>query len=63
MTETETAIWRQGVRDSIAAVNYRQTVSPDYQIAAYKQALIDVLIHLEAMLERGTARSTCVLDD
>lgn len=49
--------WKQGIRDSIAWVKYRQAVMPDLQKEAYKAALSDILIHLEAMLERGTARS------
>ncbi len=59
MSEHEgTEAWLQGVRDSIAWVKYRQSVLADLQHAAYKAALADVLVHLEAMLARGTARST-----
>lgn len=49
--------WEQGVRDSIAAVEYRIRLT-DWQAKsdklnkAYKAALRDVLVHLQALLER-----------
>ena len=55
--------WRAGVEASIRKVRYRQSVMPDLQTAAYKQALADVALHLEAMLERGCERTgTCIAD-
>lgn len=57
-----TEAWRQGIKDSIAWVKYRQMVMPDLQKEVYKAALADVLIHLEAMLERGTSQVTSVCD-
>lgn len=50
-----TEAWRQGVKDSIAWVLYRQQVLTDLQHPAYQAALADLLVHLQAMLDRGTA--------
>lgn len=48
--------WRAGIAASIRKVHYRKMVMPDLQPPAYKAALEDILIHLEAMLERNTER-------
>lgn len=50
--------WRAGIEAAIRKVKYRQSLMPDFQTAGYKQALADVLLHLEAMLERNTESST-----
>ncbi len=55
--------WRLGVADCIRIVKHRQSVMPDMQKPAYAAALSDLLIHFEAMYERGTARSVTVLED
>jgi hypothetical protein len=54
--------WCDGVQAAIGWVKYRQSVMPDSQMPAYKAALSDVLVHLEAMLTRGTAAATSTLD-
>ena len=57
------AAWREGINASLRKVRYRQSVMPDLQTPAYKAALADVSLHLEAMLERGTERTgTCHAD-
>ena len=63
-TEHEgTEAWRQGIRDSIKWIKYRQVILEVFQTEGYKAALDDALIHLEAMLERGTAKAVSKLDD
>ncbi len=54
--------WRAGIEASIKKVKYRQSVMADLQTPDYKQGLLDVLLHLEAMLERNTERSVSILD-
>ncbi len=55
-----TDAWRAGIEASIRKVRYRQSVMPDLQKEAYKAGLADVLLHLEAMLERNTENATSV---
>lgn len=50
--------WRAGIEACIRKVKYRKSVMPDLQKPAYTAALDDLLLHFEAMLERGTERST-----
>lgn len=53
--------WRAGIEACVRKVKYRQAILPDLQTPAYRAALLDVLVHLEAMLERGTEHSTTSL--
>lgn len=55
--------WRAGIEAAVRKVNYRLGVMPDLMVPAYRQALLDVRLHLLAMLERGTENSTCVVDE
>lgn len=55
--------WRLGIRDSIAHVRAMQRKPRDLWHKAYFAALDEVLVHLEAMLSRGTAKSTTGLAD
>lgn len=57
------ASWREGVEASLRKVRYRLSVMPDLQKPAYTAALRDVELHLMAMLERGTERSTTPIDE
>lgn len=58
-----TAAWREGIQACIRKVRYRKSVMPDLTKPAYAAALDDLLIHFEAMLERGTERSTTPIAD
>lgn len=49
--------WRTGIEASLRTIKDRQRVMPDLQSPAYKQALIDVTLQLEAMLESGSIES------
>lgn len=49
--------WRAGIEAAVRKVKMRQAIMPDTQTPGYRQALRDVLVHLEAMLERGTETS------
>jgi hypothetical protein len=53
--------WRSGITASLRCVRYRQSVMPDLQTPAYKQALADIALHLMAMLERNSEKSTTQL--
>jgi hypothetical protein len=55
--------WLAGIEAAIRKVRYRQGVMPDMQAPAYKAALSEVLVHLEAMLARGTEHATTSIAD
>jgi hypothetical protein len=55
--------WRAGIEACIRKVKYRQSVMPSLQHPAYKTALVDLLVHFEAMLVVGKERTGgCVVD-
>lgn len=53
--------WRAGIEASISHIKAMQRKPRDLWHAAYFAACDEVLVHLEAMLERGTERSTTEL--
>jgi len=54
--------WRAGIEASIARVKAMQRKPRDIYHKAYFAALDELLVHLEAMLERGSERSTTSVD-
>lgn len=54
--------WRAGIEASLRNVRWRQSIMSDLQVPGYRAALAELVVFLEAMLARGTERSTCTLD-